>query len=253
LYKIPARTLFLGKNIVFMPECHSTNSHALQLCQQSPSTPEGTIIITDNQTAGRGQRGNKWITEPGNNFTLSIILKPTFLRIKDQFFLTVFISLSVRDYLHEKGCTAIRIKWPNDIYVGSKKICGILIENIIAGDRFSNVVIGIGLNVNQDEFGMDSATSLRLELEQGFNLQSELELLLANIEARYLKLRRNELQSLMVEYLSLMYWRGEVHLFSSNDKDFEGTITGLDEVGRLKILTDTGENSFDVKEINYVR
>src|SRR5688572_5813128 len=236
-----------------MPECHSTNSHALQLCQQSPSAPEGTVVITDNQTAGRGQRGNKWVTEPGKNFTLSIILKPTFLRINDQFFLTVFVSLSIRDYLHEKGCTAIRIKWPNDIYVGSKKICGILIENIISGDRFSNVVIGIGLNVNQDDFGMDTATSLRMELEQRFNLSSELEWLLANVEARYLKLRQNELQSMMEEYLSLMYWRGEVHHFSSNDKDFEGTITGLDEVGRLKIITNIGEKSFEIKEINYVR
>jgi BirA family biotin operon repressor/biotin-[acetyl-CoA-carboxylase] ligase len=253
LYKIPANTVFLGKNIVFMPECHSTNSHALQLCQQSPSAPEGTVVITDNQTAGRGQRGNMWISDPGKNFTLSVILKPSFLLIRDQFFLTVFASLSIRDYLQEKGCTSIRIKWPNDIYVGSKKICGILIENIISGDRFSNVVIGIGLNVNQDEFSMDTATSLRQELEQWFDLPSELELLLACVEARYLKLRQNELESMMVEYLSLMYWRGEVHLFSSNDKDFEGTITGLDEVGRLKVLTNSGENSFEVKEINYIR
>jgi len=253
LYKIPASTLFLGKNLVFMPECHSTNSYSLQLCQQSPLAPEGTVVITDNQTAGRGQRGNTWITQPGKNLTFSILLKPAFLSVKDQFYLTVFTSLSLRDYLHHKGCSNVRIKWPNDIYVGSKKICGILIENVVSGNRFSNVVIGIGLNVNQDQFDVDTATSLRLSLNQSFDLQSELETLLAFVEARYLKLRQNDLQSMMHEYLSLMYWRGEAHMFSTNDNYFEGTITGLDENGRLKILTSSGENLFEVKEISYVR
>jgi BirA family transcriptional regulator, biotin operon repressor / biotin---[acetyl-CoA-carboxylase] ligase len=253
LYKIPASTLFLGKNLVFMPECHSTNSYALQLCQHSPLAPEGTVVITDNQTAGRGQRGNNWITEPGKNLTFSIILKPAFLNTKDQFFLSVFTSLSLRDYLQAKGCSSIRIKWPNDIYVGSKKICGVLIENVVSGSRFSNVVIGIGLNINQVRFGVDSATSLRLSLDQSFDLPSELETLLAFVEARYLKLRQNDPQSMMEEYLSLMYWRGETHMFSSNDKFFEGTITGLDENGRLKVLTSSGENFFAVKEISYIR
>lgn len=253
MYKIPASTLFVGKNLVFMPECHSTNSYALQLCQQSPFAPDGTIVITDNQTAGRGQRGNKWITAPGKNLTLSIVLKPAFLDIRDQFFLNVFTSLALRDYLHVKGCSDIQIKWPNDIYVGSKKICGILIENVISGSRFSNVVVGIGLNINQDQFDSDIATSLSLQLDQSFDLQSELEMLLAFLEARYLKLRQNELQPMMEEYLSLMYWRGEAHTFSSNNNFFEGTITGLDENGRLKVRTNSGENSFEVKEISYVR
>lgn len=252
MYKILASTLFLGKNLVFMPECHSTNSHALQLCQQSPSAPEGTVVITDNQTAGRGQRGNSWITAPGKNFTFSIILKPSFLRVKDQFYLTVFISLSIYDYLCMKGCAPVRIKWPNDIYVGTKKIGGILIENIVAGDRFSNVVIGIGLNVNQDQFDVVAATSMRNELDELFDLNLELEELLASIEARYLQLRRNELQPMMNEYLAIMYWRGETHTFTNSNGNFEGTILGIDESGKLKIRTPAGENTFEVKEISYV-
>jgi BirA family biotin operon repressor/biotin-[acetyl-CoA-carboxylase] ligase len=253
LYKIPANTLFVGKNIVFMPECHSTNSYALELCQQSPVVPEGTIVITNNQTGGRGQRGKQWITAPGKNFTFSILFKPSFLSVKDQFYLNVFTSLSVYDYLREKGCETVRIKWPNDIYVGSKKICGILIENLVTANLFSNVVIGIGLNVNQDKFSMDSATSMSIELGRLFDLPLEFEELLAFIEARYLKLRRNELHSMMMEYVLLMYWRGEHHVFSDNSGNFEGTITGLDESGRLRILTDRGEISFEMKEISYVQ
>ena len=243
----------MGKNLLFVPNCLSTNSYALELCQRSPLTPDGTVVITDNQTAGRGQRGNQWITAPGKNFTLSILFKPSFLSTKDQFYLNVFTSLSIYDYLLEKGCEPVRIKWPNDIYVGSKKICGILIENVITGNRFSNVVIGIGLNVNQDEFGVHSATSLYLEVGNVFDLQSELDGLLAFIEARYLKLKRNDLQLMMLEYLKFMYWRGEPHVFSDIHGDFEGTIAGLDQSGRLKIATENGERSFDVKEITYVR
>lgn len=242
----------MGKNLVFVPECHSTNSYALELCQQFPVAPDGTVVITDNQTAGRGQRGNQWLTAPGKNFTFSIVLRPSFLSPKDQFYLNVFTSLSIYDYLLKKGCNNIRIKWPNDILVGSKKICGILIENIIAGNRFSNVVIGIGLNVNQDRFNVDTATSLCLELKRNFDLETELEELLAFIEARYLRLRANELQSMMTEYLILMYWLAEHHIFSDRHGKFEGTITGVDDLGRLKILTREGERLFDVKEISYV-
>ena len=235
-----------------MPECHSTNSYLLELCQQSSLAPEGTVVITDNQTSGRGQRGNHWITAPGKNFTFSILFKPSFLSMRDQFYLNVFTSLSICDYLRDKGCNTIRIKWPNDIYIGSKKICGLLIENIVTGDRFSNVVIGVGLNVNQDKFSMDTATSMHFELGSMFDLSLEFEELLAFIEARYLKLRRNELQAMMTEYLVLMYWRGERHVFSDSNGNFEGTITGLDESGRLKILTNGGENAFAMKEISYV-
>jgi BirA family biotin operon repressor/biotin-[acetyl-CoA-carboxylase] ligase len=253
LYKIPASTLFLGKNIVFMPECHSTNTYALQLCQHSAFAPEGTVVITDNQTAGRGQRGNNWITEPGKNLTFSVVLNPAFLNTNDQFFLSVFTSLALKDFLQAKGCSGIRIKWPNDIYVESKKICGILIENVVYANRFSYVVIGIGLNINQIEFAVDTATSLCLSVDRSFDLPSEFEALLTFLEARYLKLRQNDLQSMMEEYLSLLYWLGETHMFSTNDNLFEGTITGLDENGRLRVLTDSGENLFEVKEISYVR
>lgn len=236
-----------------MPECHSTNTHLLQLCQQSPTQPEGTLIITHHQTAGRGQRGSTWVTAPGKNFTLSILFKPTFLRVMEQFYLTVFTSLSIYDYLRSKGCSRIRIKWPNDVYVGSKKICGILIENIVAGDRFSNVVVGLGLNVNQTEFSVDTATSMAIESGQEFDLDTELEVLLAFIEARYLKLRSKELQSLMAEYLPLLYWHGEAHTFRDSGGDFEGIITGLDETGRLKIRRKNEEVSYDVKEVSYVQ
>ncbi|HOX83501.1 MAG TPA: biotin--[acetyl-CoA-carboxylase] ligase [Chryseolinea sp.] len=250
MYKIPANTVFMGKNLVFVPECHSTNNLALQLCQQR-ATSDGTIIITSNQTAGRGQRGNTWYVEPGKNFTFSCILKPTFLAIKDQFHLNIIASIAIHDYLIEKTNETIRIKWPNDVMVNDKKIAGILIENQIQGNSFSSCVVGIGLNMNQESFIIDTAISLFQLNHQVCDLEVELESLLHKLEARYLQLKSGKQNTLLADYLNVMYRRNELHTFVSNDLSFEGTIVGLDDLGRLKISTQNGERVFGMKEIQY--
>jgi BirA family biotin operon repressor/biotin-[acetyl-CoA-carboxylase] ligase len=250
LYKIPASTLFLGKNLVFVPECHSTNTLALQLCQNS-GPAEGTLVITPHQTAGRGQRGNGWEAEPGKNFTFSLILKPVTLALKDQFYLNIFTSLALRDYLVAKGCTTVRVKWPNDIYVGSKKICGILVESQISGNKFSHVVVGIGLNVNQQKFGTETATSLSALTGIQFDLQAELESLLKFLEARYLQLREGKMALLMEDYLKVLYGLNTPLSFEVEGVLAEGMIVGVDESGRLRVLMEGRERMFDVKEVGY--
>ena len=173
MYKIPANTLFIGKNLVFVPECPSTNTLALEISQQSP-VKEGTVVITDSQTAGKGQRGNTWEARPELNLTFSVILKPGFLAINKQFYLNVLISLGLRDYLKEKTSVTAYIKWPNDILVHGKKISGILIENQLRGSLLLNSIAGIGLNLNQKEFGSRSATSLSLLTGNEFDRSEEL-------------------------------------------------------------------------------
>jgi len=253
LYKIPANTLFIGKNLVFVPECHSTNTLALQLCQQ-PSTPEGTLVITNNQTAGRGQRGNSWEAAPGSNLTFSLILKPGFLLVKDQFFLNIITALAVHDYLVIKKITNSHIKWPNDIIAAGRKVCGILIENQLQGNRFSNSIAGMGINVNQEQFGVSTATSLHQITGSRYVLEDELQVLLPCIEARYMQLRQNQLEKLRQDYLKVLYWKDEQHLFEAQEKNFIGTITGLDESGKLQVQRDDGAiQVFDLKEIRYVQ
>jgi BirA family biotin operon repressor/biotin-[acetyl-CoA-carboxylase] ligase len=252
LYKIPANTLFLGKNLVFMPECHSTNTFALELCQQSPGSAEGTVVITANQSSGRGQRGNVWIVEPGKNLTFSVILRPSFLAIQDQFYLNIFSALAICDYLKEHSCESVRIKWPNDIYVREKKICGILIESQLQGSQITSSILGIGLNINQRNFTMDTATSLNLETGRHYNLQDELELMLGFLEARYLQLRQLKLQSLKTDYLNNMYWINEEHTFQSQELGtFNGAICGLDPAGQLLIRIDGKEKAFGIKDVVY--
>jgi BirA family transcriptional regulator, biotin operon repressor / biotin---[acetyl-CoA-carboxylase] ligase len=249
LYKIPANTLLLGKNIVFVPECHSTNNYALELTQNA-KTPEGTIVITSNQKAGRGQRGNTWEAEPGMNLTFSLILKPKIL-VMDQFYLNMFTSLAIRDYIKEKSDALVQIKWPNDVLIDGKKACGILIENQIMGNRFSNCVVGIGLNINQRDFTTSQATSLSRVTNTEYALDVELQLLITHLEVRYFQLEQHQHQKLLDDYLSAMYWRNENHLFSAHEIDFNGMITGIDKQGRLEIETDHIKKYFGVKEVVY--
>lgn len=250
MYKIPANTLFVGKNLVFVPDCPSTNTLALEISQQS-TVNEGTVVITDHQTAGRGQRGNQWEAQPRKNLTFSLILKPNFLAVNKQFYLNVVICLALKDYLKEKTTDTVHIKWPNDILVHEKKISGVLIENQLQGSAISNSVAGVGLNMNQKDFGTATATSLSLITHSDHDLGEELLELLSFIEGRYLQLRAGDYDSLMEVYLACLYRRHERHVYSSNGLTFEGEILDLDEWGRLRVRTSDEVRVFDVKEIRY--
>ncbi|MBL7858717.1 MAG: biotin--[acetyl-CoA-carboxylase] ligase [Cyclobacteriaceae bacterium] len=253
MYKIPANTLFLGKNLIFMPECHSTNDLALKLCQRG-EVSEGTLVITQHQIAGKGQRGNAWETEPGMNLTFSLIVKPSFLNVSDQFYLSMITSLGVHDFLSRKSLPAeVRIKWPNDVMVNEKKICGILIENQLQGIQLQTSVLGIGLNINQQHFNHPTATSLSQLDQCTHDLQTELENLLSCLEARYLQLRQANMELIKMDYLSSLYWRLEKHWFTSQGNDFEGTILGIDTAGRLQVEVEGNLQIFDLKEIAYLR
>ena len=139
-------------NIVWMDSVDSTND---EIKRNMGMLDNLTVIVSKDQTAGRGQRGNVWLTKPGMNLTFSIVLKyeQMCLRMKalDQFAISEMTALSVIDLLARYGIDA-RIKLPNDIYVGDKKICGILIEHSLQGEYLSHSIVGIGLNVNQVVF-----------------------------------------------------------------------------------------------------
>ena len=121
-----------------------------------------SVVAAVNQTAGRGQRGNRWISAPGDNLTFSLLLRPEALPAREVMALTCYATLVVRDALRAEGVPAV-IKWPNDIYVGKRKICGMLVENGLEGADIAWSVIGIGINLNQTVFpgGVQNPTSLK--------------------------------------------------------------------------------------------
>ena len=251
MYKIPENTLFLGKNLVYVPQCHSTNALATELGQRV-ETPDGTLIITDNQTEGRGQRGNKWETEPGKNLTFSLVCKPGFLALKDQFLLNEAVSIGIVDYVTGKVAEKVRIKWPNDILAGEKKVCGILIENHVSGEEILYSIVGIGLNINQTVFGYSHAGSLRHFTGKEYQLADELAELLQEVEVRYLELKHGGRNELEEKYLELLYQRGEVHQFCAKGEMFEGMITGVNESGQLTMEIGAEKKFFGVKEVTFL-
>lgn len=250
MYKIPANTLFMGQQLVFMSECHSTNSEVQHLLGENSA--EGVVVITNNQTRGRGQQGNTWESKPDMNLTFSIGLRPHFLEAKDHFYLSMAVSLGLYDWLcRMMPDTAIHVKWPNDLMANKRKICGILIENQVQGNRIVQSIVGIGLNVNQRSFMLQTATSMSLCTGKEFPLDPLLTNVLEHLEARYLQLRAGEQARILQQYEHALFWRHEEHVFSASGRVFLGTITGIDADGRLIIQTESGIKAFGFKEVAY--
>lgn len=254
MYKIQPNTLFTGKTLKYLPTCHSTNDIASQMIQSEDNVFEGTVIITDNQTAGRGQRGNTWEANGGQNLTFSLILKPNFLKASDQFQLNVAISMGVFDFLNDFIDGGLSVKWSNDIYFENQKMGGILIENTLQGYNIGYSIIGIGLNINQIEFQNLKATSLRniTGNPQQYDLSEILKSLLENIEKNYFKIKNNDYELLKIRYLNNLYRFQEWHYFRKNGQQFLGQIIGIDETGKLGIETEGMVLYFDFKEVEFV-
>ena len=248
MYKIPANTHFMGKNLVYVPECHSTNTLASELCQKTAAV-EGTTVITSNQLQGRGQRGNVWLSDPHKNLTFSLVLKPSFLKPIDLFNLTVSVSLGLCDFLTQRIGAGTKIKWPNDILVNDKKVCGILIENALAGDAIQYSVVGIGLNVNQQLFHMESASSMKAIAGNDFDLADEFMLLLEFLERRYLQLRSGKIADLRNDYVKSLFGKGELRKFADATGEITGVIEGVDQQGRLLVSSKGVVKDYEIKEI----
>ncbi|MEN2281541.1 biotin--[acetyl-CoA-carboxylase] ligase [Algoriphagus sp. SE2] len=252
MYKILANTIFLGKDVHFLPDCHSTNDIALQMVRQG-NVSEGTIVICDHQIKGKGQRGNVWQSQAGLNLTFSLILKPDFLDITEQFSLNMCISNGIRGLL-EDYIADVKVKWPNDIKVpGYGKIGGVLVENTFSGSNWEYAIVGIGLNINQKTFLNPEATSLALITENNFDLKELFKLSISRIEQSYLMLKRGRLREIKNEYLNHLYLRNNKSRFQSNEEIFYGEIKGITSFGKLQIETEEGQlRLFDLKEIVFL-
>jgi len=250
------KTLFIGQNLIHLSSVDSTNSYAIDLLK-SNKPPEGTLIYTFDQKKGRGQRGNEWLSQANMSMALSLILYPSFLRAESQFLLTKIVSLAVADLMTE--CFAksaktldIRIKWPNDIYLNNKKIAGILIENSLKESFIQSSVVGVGINVNQENFSDDlkNATSLKIALNKEFDLKRLIEKLCEFVEARYLQLKTNKHDIINEDYLNCLYLLNEWHVFKTHEKKINCKIIGVSAIGKLLIENEEGKvNEFDLKEI----
>ncbi|MDA1267605.1 MAG: biotin--[acetyl-CoA-carboxylase] ligase [Bacteroidetes bacterium] len=251
MYKILANTLFLGKDIHFLPECHSTNDIALQALREK-EVGEGSIFITNHQTRGKGQRGNSWETKPGENLTFSLILQPRFLDLSEQFLLNMAISNAIRGCFQEY-IPELLVKWPNDLVIPRLgKLGGILIENLVGSSGWDYAVVGIGLNINQNQFTSPQATSLSLATGNVYPLQELFKLLIVHLEQAYIALKKGKNAVVTREYLQYLYLFEEWAVFKAGDQEVEGKIMGLSETGNLLLELSNGQQrSFGIKEIAF--
>jgi BirA family biotin operon repressor/biotin-[acetyl-CoA-carboxylase] ligase len=248
-------TLFVGQNLIKLTRVDSTNTYLKNMASNSTPLVEGTVIMAEDQYAGRGQQDMVWIAEPKKNLTFSLLLKPTFLKINEQFTLNMLVCIAIKDALHKYLKTEVLIKWPNDIYYNNQKLGGILIENLLSGTAYKSAIIGIGLNANQEKFAdelLDKATSLRQILQADVNLIQLLAEICSHIESGYLRLKAGSYKDLKQVYLSNLLNFGKNAWYRQGDKVFEGKITGLTDAGLLVISTDGIEQVYNFKEIQYI-
>ena len=234
----------------------STNSEALRQISRLDNL---SVVAALEQTAGRGQRGNRWSSDPGENLTFSIVLQfgaegPAPLPARKQFNLSCVATLALREFLGEAGAS-VRIKWPNDIYAGDRKICGMLIENGLSGESLAYSVVGIGLNLNQRTFPVElvNPTSLARLTGRHYPLRDSLETLLGHFDKWLTYLYDTEL--LHREYLKHLYRIGEPYGYVDciRDENVRGSISGITPEGRLLLsLPDGSTRSYGFKEISYI-
>ncbi len=247
--------------VEWVEEIDSTNS---QILRYSDVVDNMSVLAARFQSAGRGQRGNRWIVQKGVNLTFSIALRPGKDPVPDikaagQFPLSELSSLSVLSTLRDYGIPS-SVKWPNDIYIGDRKVCGMLIENKISQDGGLGLcVVGIGLNVNQRSFDPSlmnpvSMASCPEGAGRVFDLEEVLGVLLGHY-SRYLGMLASSPQGLHDEYVSKMYRLCEWHEYTDcrSGAPFEGKILGCTPQGLLRVLRRDGEElSFAFKEISYI-
>lgn len=247
-------TLFVGKVFHEFPSLPSTNLYAMELLSKSKPS-EGAVISAVHQTAGRGQIGSSWEAEAGLNITLSVILYPSFLPARRQFLLTQAAALSVRDLITRYTEKPVKVKWPNDIYIGNGKVAGVLIQTTLNRKGFQNCVVGVGANVNQRVFSplLPNPTSLSLETGQAYALPSLIEVFCHALEQRYLQLKSGRWNDIAEEYLRHLYGIGQQAVYERpGGEQFTGEVRGVNEFGQLIIRHNGEEEAFHLKQIKMV-
>ena len=240
-------------NIIPVESAASTNDFLKELAHNQ-ILEEGTVVITRNQTAGKGQRGNVWESETGKNITCSILLYPSFLSVQRYFLLSEAVSLGVKETL-DAFTGGITVKWPNDVYYQERKIAGILIENELMGDKYSLSIAGIGLNINQERFLSDAPNPVSLKQITGRECDTEVILkeLVQNILYRYEQLKTGDTENLIRLYHEALYRKTGFHRYEDNEGIFTARIGRVSDDGFLHLITGQNEErSYAFKNVRFL-
>ena len=216
---------------------------------------EGDVVWADFQTAGRGQRGHEWHSRKGENLTFSVVLEPTFVPIAEQFSISEVVSLSLVDMLAEYSIDA-KIKWTNDIYVGDRKLVGILIEHSLASSSLRRTIVGVGINVNQTEFdaALPNPVSMAQLLGKELDAEAVLNRFISHLQRNYEVLRSGGKTELHNRYNALLYRKNEYHTYAlPSGEKFRAKIVGTAPSGALRLESEEGTaKDYLFKEVEFI-
>lgn len=243
-----------AKNFLILNSVDSTNKYAMGFIREGLAV-HGNAIFSYEQTHGKGRMGKVWKAEKGKNIMLSIILSPQILTIYQQFNLSVAVSLACIDVFKKYAGDETKIKWPNDIFWNDRKAGGILIENVIKENTWQWAVVGIGLNINQTNFDVESVfkpVSLKQISGKEYDVVELAKELHQNVLTRFSALEKNSFEQMLEEYNQYLFGLDKKVKLKKNNAVFETTIKGVSEQGQL-ITADTMERKFDFNEVEWVK
>ena len=241
--------MFLGNQIFRLDKVDSTNNFAANLIEEQLCR-NGALILADTQTAGKGQRGSLWESEPGKNLLCSYVYFPDNLSVDFLQELNMCLSISLIKCLKYFEIDA-EIKWPNDILVDGKKISGILIENNVRAGKVKSMIFGLGLNINQQSFLNLGATSMAIIQGVEFSID-EVSLQLTKEFNHWISFVGVDNQTLKLVYLNQLYGWNMIHRFQLKGQEFEGIIVGVNDRGELEINMLGEIKAFKNKEISFL-
>ncbi|MCQ2525726.1 MAG: biotin--[acetyl-CoA-carboxylase] ligase [Lachnospiraceae bacterium] len=238
-------TEYIGRNSFFYNIIGSTNSEAKRLADEG--APDGTLVVADRQTAGKGRRGRSWVSPEGTNIYFSLLLKPDFHPSQAPM-LTLVMALAVAEAvkgLDEKA--EAKIKWPNDIVINGKKVCGILTEMSVERDYIQHVVIGTGINVKRQTFDAefaDHASSVETELDAEVSRSRLIGLIMEAFEKYYEEFKKaGNLSTIKSEYEKYLVNRGREVCVLDPKGEYKGIAMGINDSGELLVKTDDGKTT----------
>lgn len=231
-----------NKQIIYYEQLDSTNVQAVRLAAEG--APHGTVVVAGTQTAGKGRRGRTWESPQEDNIYMSLLLRPS-LKPNQAPMLTLVMAQSVAVALQKAGFPDVQIKWPNDLILAGKKICGILTEMYLQGDTIDYVVVGVGVNVNTRVFPkelQEQATSLRLQGGKVLNCDPLVKDILGVFEEYYQQfIEQGDLAFLYEQYNELLVNRGKEVCVLEPDNEYMAYAEGINTHGELIVRTAEGE------------
>ncbi len=240
----------IGETLTILPRVDSTNNYAMaQIRAGLAHHGDGWFAL--EQTAGKGQRGKGWETQPGANIILSLALQPLWLQVSRQFYLSAAVALGCYDFFRSFAGDETTIKWPNDIYWRDRKAGGILIENLLNGPSWQFAVAGIGLNINQTQFpgSLANPVSLRQITGREWEVQELVKELCRCLQHRYRQLEQTN--SFPADYNRVLYKRGASVKLKKGTRVFDAVIQGVTADGELVTMTGV-EEKFGFGEVQWV-